>query len=301
MNNLINIDTKFDGEDFKNKFLRYLDVESQCTVKTYYNGISDFLNFTNNKNIKMPNREDVVDWKNDLKDRTSPSTANTWLVGVKRFFKFLSVYGLYPNVSDDVKGFKLSKLPKKNVLTEQQIKDIYSSLTNNKRDKALFGLLITTGLRGVEVANAKIEDIMLTNNKYCLFIKCKGHSEKDEFVKLPQNVLNDIIDYIGERKSGYIFISSSNHNKGEGMTTKSIRYIIKNIFRQNGIVDDSISLHSTRRSFSCLAYNNGASIFDIQQVLHHASIQTTTRYLQMVDRFNNKTEEKIGEILSEIC
>lgn len=297
MNDLININTNFDGEEFKRKFFEYLDVGSDCTIKTYYNGITDFLGYINNKSIKMPNRQTIVDWKNDLKERTSPSTTNTWLVGVKRFFKFLSVYGLYPNVSDDVKGFKLSKLPKKNVLTKQQVQEIYSTLTNNKRDKALFGLLITTGLRGIEVANAKIEDLVLTNNKHCLFIKCKGHSEKDEFVKIPENVFEDLKNYIGDRKEGYIFISESNHNKGKGMTTKSIRYIIKSIFQANGIDDETISLHSTRRTFSCIAYETGASIFDIQQVLHHASIQTTTRYLQMVDRFNNRTEEKVGAIL----
>lgn len=302
MNDLINIDKSFNGEEFKNKFFQYLDVGSKETIKTYYNGITNFINFIYDNNIEYPRREDVLLWKVQLKENTSASTVNTWLVGVKRFFKFLSLYNMYPNITEDVKGYKISQTPKKNILTEEQIRKIYEDLKNDHtdtgiRNKALFSLLITTGLRGVEVANAKIENIREVDGKYCLFVRCKGHSEEDEYVKLADNVMQDIKDYIQDRDEGYIFISNSNHNKGKGMTTKSIRYIIKKIFKECGINDDTISLHSTRRTFACESYNLGKSIYDIQQVLHHTSILTTQRYLKQADRNKNDAEELVASIL----
>lgn len=302
MNDLLNIDKRFNGEDFRNKFFQYLDVGSKETIKTYYNGITNFITYIYENEIEYPNREDVLMWKAELKEKTSASTVNTWLVGVKRFFKFLSLYNMYPNICEDIKGYKISQTPKKNILTEEQIKNIYEDLKNDYtetgiRNKALFSLLITTGLRGVEVANAKIENIKEVNGKNCLFIRCKGHSENDEYVKLADNVMQDIREYIGDRTEGYIFISNSNHNKGQGMSTKSIRYIIKGIFRECGINDDTISLHSTRRTFACESYNLGKSIYDIQQVLHHTSILTTQRYLKQADRNNNDAEELVASIL----
>ena len=290
----------FEGDMFLKKFFEYLDVESSETVKTYYNGIKSFISYIGS-NV-YPKRDDIISWKLYLKEKASVSTANTWLVGVKRFFKFLSLYRLYPNITEDIKGFKISQTPKKNVLTEEQIKEIYANLLKDEselgiRNKALFSLLITTGLRGTEVSNARIEDIKEINGETCLFIKGKGHVDYDTYVKVPKNVLDNILEYIGDRKKGYIFISSSNHNKGGKITTKTIRLVIKEIFTRNGLNDKTLSLHSTRRTFSCIAYNNGADIYEIQQVLRHASVVTTQRYLREADRYKNKTEQNVENIL----
>lgn len=292
--------SNFKWDVFLKKFFEYLDVESNETVKTYYNGIKSFISYIGLN--EQPKRDDVISWKLDLKEKTSVSTANTWLVGVKRFFKFLSLYRLYPNITEDIKGFKISQTPKKNVLTEEQIKKIYANLLKDEsdlgiRNRALFSLLITTGLRGIEVSNARIEDLKQINGENCLFIKGKGHVDYDTYVKIPKNVLNNILEYIGDRKKGYIFISNSNHNKGEKITTKTIRYVIKEIFIKNGLNDETLSLHSTRRTFSCIAYNNGANIYEIQQVLRHASVTTTQRYLREADRYKNKTEQNVENIL----
>lgn len=204
---------------------------------------------------------------------------------------------MYFDITKNVKGAKVSSLPKKNVLVLQQVKDIYNNLSD-LREKALWSLLFTTGLRGTEVSNAKIEDIKEYNGEICLFVKCKGHQEYDEYVKLADNVLNDLKNYIGDRQTGYIFVSGSNNNKNGGVTIKTIRQWLKKIFIRFGITDETISLHSSRRTFACISYKLGKSIYDIQSVLHHKSIQTTTRYLQQVDRNDNNTEKLVA---STIC
>lgn len=191
---------------------------------------------------------------------------------------------------------KITTTPKKNVMTLEQVQKIYHNL-DDLREKALFSLLITTGLRGVEVVNAKIEDITKVNDENVLYVQCKGHTEKDEYVKLADNVYKDILNYIADRKSGYIFISTSKNNYGEGVTTKTIRCIIRDIYKRFGLENENMSLHSTRRSCACISYNLGQSIYDIQQVLHHKSINTTTRYLKAVDRNNNKTENIVANAI----
>lgn len=299
---LVNSEINFNGELFRQKFFEYLDVASEQTIKTYYNGITSFLLYIKENQISNPNRENVIAWKVQLKERTSASTVNTWLVGVKRFFKFLSLYRLYPNISEDVKGYNISVTPKKNILTEEQIKSIYHNLEKDntlqgKRNKALFSLLITTGLRGIEVANARIQDLREVNGEVCLFVKGKGHTEYDDYVKIADNVYQNLIDYIGERQDGYIFISQSNHNRDGQITTKTIRLVFKKILKENDINDDTISLHGTRRTFACESYKLGQSIYDIQQVLRHRSIMTTQRYLKEADRHNNHSENLVASIL----
>lgn len=280
----------------KKEFIDFVDV-NKITMQTYINGIDNFAQYLNKNGITRPERKDVINWRNDLIETHSCNTANTYLVGVKSFFGFLELKNMYFDITRNVKGAKISSLPKKNVLILQQVKDIYNNLSD-LREKALWGLLFTTGLRGTEVANAKIEDIKEYNGEICLFVKCKGHQEYDEYVKLADNVLNDLKSYIGDRQSGYIFVSGSNNNKNGGVTIKTIRQWLKKIFIRFGIDDETISLHSSRRTFACISYKLGKSIYDIKSVLHHKSIQTTTRYLQQVDRNDNNTEKLVA---STIC
>ena len=111
-------------------------------------------------------------------------------------------------------------------------------------------------------------------------------------MKLSPQVINDIKEYIGNRTSGYIFISTSNRNKNGGLTTTSLRRYIKSMFKQIGIDSDTFSLHSTRRSCGTFIYEQTNDIRKVQEVLHHKSMNTTNRYINAVSRKNNKSEYK---------
>lgn len=275
-------------EKHKETFMDYLDVDN-LTMNTYRVGIESFIKYLKDQNITTPARDDVIAYRNMLRDVYSNNTVNTYMIAVRALFKYLEVHKMYENICVDIKGAKYSTTPKKQVLTIDQAQQIYKSLTD-KKEKALFGLLITTGCRGIEVANARIEDIQKHNNETVLWIKCKKHLERDEYVKLSDQVLNDLKDYIGNRTKGYIFVSTSHNNNGGGLTTTSLRTTIKNIFKRFGLDQDTFSLHSMRRSCATFMYENGADVHSIQQVLHHVSENTTVRYINAVTRDNNKNE-----------
>jgi integrase/recombinase XerC len=282
-------------ENVKESFINYLDVDD-LTLKTYKTGIESFINYLKGNNIVNPTRDDVIAYRNMLRETYSNNTVNTYMIAIRALFKYLEIHRLYENICVDIKGAKYSTTPKKQVLTLEQAQKIYKGLTD-KKEKALFSLLISTGCRGIEVANARIEDIKEHNNETVLWIKCKKHLERDEYVKLSDQVMKDIKNYIGDRTSGYIFISTSNNNNGGGLTTTSLRTTIKNIFRRFGLEQDTFSLHSTRRSCATFMYENGADIHSIQQVLHHVSENTTVRYINAVTRDNNKNEYLVSNAI----
>ena len=282
-------------EQYKESFIDYLDVDN-LTLKTYKTGIESFINFLNSINVKNPTRDDVIAYRNMLRETYSNNTINTYMIAIRSLFKYLSIHNIYENICVDIKGAKYSTTPKKEVLSLEKIKSIYNGL-NDLEDKALFSLMCSTGLRVCEIATALIEDIKEYNGEMVLFILGKKRDSKCEYVKLSNQVLDDLKAYIGERTSGYIFISTSNNNNGGGLTTTSLRNRIKSIFRRFGINKDTVSCHSLRRSFAVISYETGSSIYDIQQVLHHSSINTTTRYLRQVDRDKNKTEYNVSNII----
>ena len=279
-------------EQCKESFIDYLDVDD-LTLKTYKTGIESFIMYLKDNNIKNPTRDDVIAYRNMLRETYSNNTVNTYMIAVRALFKYLEIHNIYDNICVDIKGAKYSTTPKKEVLSLEKIKSIYNGL-NDLEDKALFSLMCSTGLRVCEIATALIEDIKEYNGEMVLFILGKKRDSKCEYVKLSKQVLDDLKAYIGERTNGYIFISTSNNNNGGGLTTTSLRNRIKSIFKRFGINKDTVSCHSLRRSFAVISYETGSSIYDIQQVLHHSSINTTTRYLRQVDRDKNKTEYNVA-------
>lgn len=280
-------------QQYEESFIDYLDVDD-LTLRAYHVGIRCLMDYLKQNNIKKPVRDNIIAFRDMLRETYSSNTVNTYMIAVRALFKYLEIHKLYENICVDIKGAKYDTTPKKEVLSIEQMQNIYNNLTD-KREKALFGLMITTGLRVCEISTALIEDIKIYNNEIVLFVLGKKRDSKCEYVKLSEQVLKDLQEYIDGRMSGHIFISTSNNNYGEGMTTTSLRSIIKNIFRRFGIDKDTVSCHSLRRSFAVVSYETGSSIYDIQQVLHHASINTTTRYLKQVDRDKNKTEYNVAD------
>lgn len=269
-------------------FIDYLDVNS-ITLNAYKNGINKFFEFLEDKGIKYPRRNDFKAFREELKETLTINTINSYMTAIRRFFKYLEINGIYEDITKDVKSLKYTSVPKTQILSEELCKTIYDNLKDTK-EKCLFSLAITTGLRANEIANAKIENIREYNGEKVLFVKCKKRDDESEYVKLSDKVLSDIMEYIDNRTTGNIFISTSNNNKGNGVTNKTIRNTIKKIFKDYGIDEDGISCHTMRRTCATLLYEKGQSVYDIQQVLHQKSSQTTIRYINQVTRNNNKSE-----------
>lgn len=281
--------------EYKESFIDYLDVDEK-TLNTYRVGILSFMNYLKNNQINKPVREDIIGYRNYLRENYSSNTVNTYMIAVRALFKYLKIHNKYEDITVDIKGAKYDTTPRKEVLSLEQMKSIYSTLEDS-REKALFGIMISTGLRVCEISTALIEDIKEHNGEIVLFILGKKRDSKNEYVKLPNQVIEDIKNYIGDRTQGSIFVSTSNNNINGGMTTTSLRRIVKSILKRYGIEKDTISCHSLRRSFAVVSYETGSSIYDIQQVLRHQNIQTTTRYLKQVDRDKNKTEYNVANVI----
>lgn len=281
--------------EYSESFIDYLDVDDK-TLHAYKVGIKCLMNYLNDNNIKYPTRNDLIAFRDELRAKYSSNTTNTYMIAVRALFKYLEIHKLYENICVDIKGAKYDTTPKKEVLSLEQMQTIYNSLVD-PREKALFGLMISTGLRVCEISTALIEDIRMHNNEIVLFVLGKKRDSKSEYVKLSEQVIKDLENYIGSRTNGNIFISTSNENYGLGLSTVSLRKIIKNILKRFGLDKDTLSCHSLRRSFAVVSYETGNSIYDIQQVLHHASINTTTRYLKQVDRDKNKTEYNVANAI----
>ena len=298
-------------------FIKNLDAREK-TKETYLKGVKVFLNWCEDKNINEVERVTLIQYKEDLINgyeverggetiKIKPKKASSvsmYITALKKLYKYLETKGI-KNIASDIKGSKNSKGFKKDALTIEQAKEVLKSIdrsTNEgKRNYALMRLLLTTGLRSIEVERANIEDIRNINNTSVLYIMGKGHDEKDDYVKLPYLTLKAIGEYLETRKNAKpedpLFISYSDRSNGERLKTRSIRGIVKKIFRSVGLNSDRLTTHSLRHSAVTFSLLGGATIQEAQQLARHTSVNTTLIYAHNLDRIENTAEEKIENIL----
>lgn len=297
MDNLMINKVVRDLQPLGENFISYLDIRSQ-SANTYNIALKQFFTWSTINNIKEPTREDIISYREDLKKRVKPNTTQGYLIALRQFFKWTSMLGLYPNICDNVKGVQVDNIHKKDALTIDQARQVIESISN-VRDYALISLLMVCGLRTIEVERANIEDIRTIGDMKVLFVQGKGRDEKAEYVKLPEQVYNALDKYIKSRTDSCnaLFVSESNRSIGGRMPTRSIRYIVKHYFRDNGLNSDRLSSHSLRHTSATLALICGSTIQEVQQMLRHQKLDTTLIYAHNLERINNTSENNVAKAI----
>lgn len=272
---------------------------STASEKSYRKGIRRLSEYCAEKKIREFSREMFVAYRDFLVSKYSGSTVNLYLTAAKLFCSFLQLEGILANnPSERLKGVKISNEHKKDALSAVDTKAILSSFDTStlkgKRDKALYALMTTAGLRTVEVARATVEDLEICGDKIFLRVQGKGHVEKDAKIRVPSGVYDLIQDYLNARTdvkdSSPLFASVARRNFGDSMTTTSISRIIKTALKAAGYNSRRLTAHSLRHTAATAMLMAGATLREVQQSLRHSSIVVTQIYLHELDRLNNRAE-----------
>lgn len=282
------------------RFIKYIDA-TEATVQTYKRSLKQFLKYLADNRISDPKREDILNFKKYLKSiGRKPTTIQNYIIVVRLFFKWTSQENIYPNIADRVKGAKLDTTHKKDYLTSAQIKDVLKNIDTSTlkgaRDYAIVALMVTTGLRTIEISRAKVGDIRNVGNTPILYIQGKGKEEKNDYVKLPYQVIKAIGVYRNMLANDHeqLFVSTSNNNKGKSLTTCSVSTIVKNAMKEAGYNSPRLTAHSLRHSTATLNLLNGGTLEETQQLLRHSKISTTMVYLHHLERINNDSEKRVA-------
>ena len=285
--NEIQVKNTLNLSDFKREYLNYIDV-SENTIKTYDVGLLQFFNYLQENNIQNPQRNDIIGFRKYLQETHKPTTVNSYLIAIRNFFNWLEYEGFSKNIAKNIKGVKVGWEHKRESLTVEQCKMVIDN-AKDIREKVIFLLATTSGLRANELVNIQLTDFKESKGNICLYILGKGRDYKQDFVIIAPEIFETIKEYIKEYNiSDYLFVSNSNHNKNGKITTKTIRLIIKNMFKRVGIEGDEYSCHSCRHTFATLSVESKRDLREVQQALRHKSIQTTMIYVKELDKLKNK-------------
>lgn len=151
------------------------------------------------------------------------------------------------------------------------------------RDSALLELLYATGARVSEAVGLARDDLDL--DEELPVIRLFGKGRKERIVPLGSYAKAAIEAYIvrsrpvlAQRGQGSpaLFLNS----RGRALSRQSAWEIIQRAAGRAGI-DEDVSPHTLRHSFATHLLEGGASIRDVQELLGHASVQTTQIYTRV--------------------
>jgi len=174
---------------------------------------------------------------------------------------------------------------KRRPLTREEItrflERIDTTTPQGLKDRTIFELIYSSGLRVNEAACLKVGDIDFDRRQMMV----RGKFDRDRVVPVSEVATGFLRLYLGERISqgdAWVFLGSRGATKGGHLKSSSISERFRDLLRRFGMDKREISTHSVRHSTATHLLENGASVRHVQELLGHSCIESTVRYTHVM-------------------
>lgn len=279
------------------------------TIEAYNSDILQFVSFIK----KVSNNSD--DWNDtSFSSVITIDVIDEFIIHLSQnAFENTSIQRKISSVSLYLKFLKLEKLIDENpsrflirprsgtrlplYLTVEDVERFIDSFDAQKpcgiRDKALFELMYSCGLRVSEICDLTIDDIFIDEK----LVKVTGKGDKQRFVPMGARAIQNITDYL--EKSRPQLVKSIKQKalflnfRGERITRKGIWKNLKQNMQLLGIKKE-VTVHTLRHSFATHLVQNGADIRYVQSFLGHKNINTTEIYTHLDMHYIKEIYDKVN-------
>ena len=278
-------------KDTINEFLDYISYEKKYSDKTELNYEIDLYRFDeylkmNHKNYLKIKYEDVSNFIITLQKTGYKSTSiNRTISTLRSFYTYLekekiissNPFNLISNLKTD------KRLP--NYFKYNEYLEMINTLSDSPldiRNRLILELLLATGMRVSELSSVKMDAIDFNNNE----IKVHGKGNKERIVYYGSYAKDALDNYLynsrnillNGKESVFLLVN----NNGTPLTSRGIRLIIENIVKKASI-HSKITPHTFRHTFATMLLNEGCNIKSVQELLGHASLNTTGIYTHLTN------------------
>ena len=274
-------------------FLHYMTVErgaSPNTLAAYRNDLTqltEFIQFANGRvawdEVSENTISEYVLYLHGL--GYSETTRARKIASAKSLFGFLVGEGtLEGNPTSNVSAPRVGRsLPK--ALAIEEVDRLLAAPSRvhtpeAMRDQAMLELLYASGMRVSELLSLDLEDVSVETGA----VRCLGKGGKERVVPIHNQAIESVRFYIEEVRSG---LQGSKHTpalflnrRGNRLTRQGFWLILKGYCKKVGL-DDKITPHTLRHSFATHLLHGGAPLRHVQELLGHASINTTQVYTHL--------------------
>lgn len=250
-------------------FERHLCLEERepATIEKYLRDVRAFTAWLDGRPLE---KEAVVAWKEHLlASGYAPSTINSMLIAVNRFFRFQHWDEL--RVKTIRVQRRIFRSREKELTKEEYIRLLETAHSlGRERLALLMETICATGIRVSEVRYITVEAARAGRAEIAL----KG---KIRTILLPGKLRRKLLKYAKKQNtgSGEIFLTRT----GKGMSRRQIWAEMKVICKKAGVASSKVFPHNLRHLFARTFYRVCRDVVQLADVLGHSSVETTRIYL----------------------
>jgi integrase/recombinase XerC len=272
-----------ENQEIANSFGRYLIAErnySENTLRAYNRDVLDFASFVQAKKLDFTkvSKYEVRDFLKRLNGKKlSKASIARKFASLRTLYFFLTQNKMIEK--DPVVVMTSPKKDKKipSFLTENEMRKIFDMPDMNLRDKVMFEILYSCGIRIEELASLKFQDVNFFSNTISVF----GKGRKYRTVPIGDTCLAIIRKYMEEKKKlnapagekDFVFTNS----QGNKLNQRMIRRALHKLFVK-ACINKKASPHTIRHSFATHLLENGCDLRSVQEMLGHKNLSTTQIY-----------------------
>lgn len=265
-------------------FLVYLGVELQVsphTVAAYRSDLQRFLV----GHPQLPDRGGIDRHLSSLLGSHAPASVARAAAAIRGFYRFLHAEGLAEDdVAEGLLGPKLErKLPK--ALSRKAVARLLDTAPEpddllGRRDLAMLHVLYATGCRVAEVVGLRTTSVIPDHR----LLRAFGKGNKERLVPIADVALRLVHEYLTEvrpqlraravRDPGFVLFLS---RTGRPLDRVRVFQVVRAACARAGLAV-ACSPHALRHSFATHLVAGGADLRSVQEMLGHASLQTTQVY-----------------------
>lgn len=284
-------------DDAIRAFVTYLEVErgaSRETIRAYRSDLYQFISFSKTRvghtGISNPEEVDsflIRDFLASLdRHQERKSSLARKLATLRSFFRFLVREGRLPtNPADEVHTPKLpQRLPR--VLSKDDANALMEFPDGDRlrdlRDRAILETLYSTGARVSELVGLNWEDVNLNDG----LARLKGKGRKERLVPIGDVAVHAIKAYRSAYQArasgpadGLQMTAVFRNVRGGRLTARSVERLVAAYSGRLAV--GRINPHTLRHSFATHLLDEGADLRAIQELLGHASLDTTQQYTHL--------------------
>ncbi|HDX3440109.1 TPA: tyrosine-type recombinase/integrase [Campylobacter jejuni] len=279
-------------------------------VNTYFNPLKkvfEYLNFYKLYSLKQIDEELIVEVLASITGALSDASKKNYRIAVINFFDFLDkqneedekahIFDINLKNWVGIAGSKGVKLPE--FMSEEELKKFLDAIenadfrNNTIRNKLIIKIIIFTGIRVSEAINIKMGDISEENDLYIIRIRAKGNKYRVVMIKkeLIYDLLKNVsINYMS--KDALLFVNK----KGTPLTQSYVSRIVEQLLFRAGIRKQKNGAHMLRHTFATLLYKKQKDLVLVQEVLGHASLNTSRIYTH----FDNDKLKLAAQVAKEL-
>lgn len=267
-------------------FERHLRLEERepGTIEKYLRDVRAFAAWLEEKPL---DKEAAVAWKEHLLAKHyAPSTINSMLIAVNRFFRFLHWDEL--RVKTVRVQRRIFRSRERELTKEEYVRLLETAhALGRERLALLMETICATGIRVSEVKYLTVEAVEAGRAE----ISLKG---KIRTILIPGKLCRKLRKYARTQKivSGEIFLTRN----GKGLSRRQIWAEMKSLCAKAGVEATKVFPHNLRHLFAQAFYRVCRDVVKLADVLGHSSIETTRIYLISTGEEHVRQLDRLGLI-----